>query len=262
VRIAPEDLIRGLSSAVDATLARQIIESYVEMQQRYLAGDWQPTELDGGRLCEAVARAVYQLDGGTVTHSQLPGELLKKVLDADGVTRPHRLALKDRQHLAKVMETVYKFRSDRGPVHISPIYTANGMDSMLVVYASKWILGEFLRLAWHSDRNVVGAAIEHLVQLQLPLIHELDGRPMVLPTGVSAPEEVLLLLAHAPSHRLTRAELRRYASNQKPQTVSVAISRLIKEKDIRATDGDEVALTPNGQKRLMEAIIPKWRPKL
>jgi len=84
----------------------------------------------------------------------------------------------------------------------------------------------------------------------------------VLPRGISAPEEVLLLLQHAPNNRYTRAELRQYAANQKPQTVSVAVSRLLKEKDLRVADGDAVALTPNGRKRVMETIIPKWGPKL
>jgi hypothetical protein len=31
---------------------------------------------------------------------------------------------------------------------------------------------------------------------------------------------------------------------------------------VRYTDGDAVALTPTGRKRVMEVIIPKWGPKL
>ena len=89
-----------------------------------------------------------------------------------------------------------------------------------------------------------------------------DGRPLVLPKGISAPEEVLLLVHQAPNNRYTRAELRQYAANQKPQTVSMAISRLLKDKELRVADGDAVALTPNGRKRVMEVIIPKWGPKL
>lgn len=262
MKVTPEQLIRGLSAAVDATLARQAVESYVEMRQRYLAGDWQPAELDGGRLCEAISRALYQLDSGNVTHGQLPGEIREKLLDSDKVSRPHNLTAKDRQHIAKVIDLVYKFRSDRGAVHISPTYTANGMDSMLVAHAGKWILAEFLRLAWNSDRNIVVGVIEQLVQLEIPLIHELDGNPLVLPKSIPAPEEVLLLLHHAPNNRLTRSDLRKYASNQKPHTVSTAISRLLAQKEIRSAEGEEVALTPNGQKRVMEVIIPKWGAKL
>jgi hypothetical protein len=149
VKLTPDQLTQALSGIVDPTFAQSAIESYIEMQQRFLAGDWGPTELDAGRLCEAVSRALYQMDSGTVTHSQLPQEIRRKLLDEDGVTRSHVLGQKDRLHITKAIDTVYKFRSDRGAVHISPTYTADYMDSMLVVHVGKWILAEFLRLAWN-----------------------------------------------------------------------------------------------------------------
>ncbi|MGH9803385.1 MAG: hypothetical protein ACRD82_23730, partial [Blastocatellia bacterium] len=167
---------------------------------------------------------------------------------------------KDRYHIAKVIEVTYKFRSDRGPVHISPIYTANYMDSMLVLHTGKWMLAEFLRLAWKRDTETIAEVIAQLVQLEHSLIHELDDKPLVLARNISAPDEVLLLLNHAPNNRLRRAVLREQASNQKPQNVSTAINRLISSKDIRPID-EEVALTPNGQKRVFEEILPKFVPK-
>jgi hypothetical protein len=258
----PDQFAKDLAATVDPLLSRQIIESYVEMQQRYLAGDWKPTELDGGRLCEAASRIMYQLDSGTVTYSQLPKEIREKLLDEDRVQRVHKLAQKDRQHIAAAISMVYKMRSDRGAVHISPSYTANGMDSMLVVHAAKWILAEILRLAWNKDRDVVAGVIEQLVQLEISLVHDLDGKPLVLVRGISAPEEVLLLLYHSSNNRLTRAELREYAANQKVATVNMAITRLIKDKDVRAMGPTEVAITSKGQKRVLELIVPKWRSKL
>lgn len=258
--LTPELLVRELSLVVDPALARAVVESYVEMQRRFLAGDWQPAELDGGRLGEAVSRGVYQLDSGTATHSQLPAEIKRKLLDEDRQLRAHQLDLKDRQHISKAIDLVYKFRSDRGAVHISPTYTANFMDSMLVIHAGKWILAEFLRIAWKKDRETIAAVIEQLVQLEHSLIHELDGKPMVLAKGISAPEEILLLLFHAPGNCLTRSDLRDHA-RQKPQNVDVAVSRLLKAKDIRTASDGTVSLTPLGQKRVLEAIMPKWAPK-
>ena len=73
--ISAAQLVAELSTVVDAAFAQAAVESYVEMQQRFLAGDWKPAELDGGRLCEAVSRALYQLDSGVITHSDLPGTL-------------------------------------------------------------------------------------------------------------------------------------------------------------------------------------------
>ncbi len=257
VKFTPQQLIAELSMSVDPAFARAAVTSYVELQQRFLAGDWKPAELDGGRLCEAVSRCLLQLDTGTVSHPDLPGAIRDVLLSQN---RPHSLSQKDRFHIAKVIEVVYKFRSDRGAVHISVDYTANYMDSMLVLHAGKWMFAELLRLAWNKDQKVVAETIAQLVQLEHSMIHELDGKPLVLAKGVSAPEEILLLLNHATNNRLTRAELKQQAALQKPTNIDTAVKRLIDNKEVRPVGNNEVALTPNGQKRVMEEILPKYSP--
>jgi hypothetical protein len=248
-------LIHELSAIVDAALAKAIVESYVETQQRYLIGDWGPTELDGGRLCEAAARCIHQLDTGSVTHTKLPGKITERLVD-ESVTTSHRLNIKDRHHLAKAISIVYKFRSDRGAVHISPDYTANEMDSVFVLHAGKWILSEFLRIAWNKDRDTIAQAIARIVRLEHSLIHELDGKPLVLVKGISAPNEILLLLNHATGNRLTRAKLREQATHQKPANVNIAINRLLEDKAIREAEHDEIVLTPIGQKKIVQELMP------
>jgi len=257
--LSAKQLSAELAKMVDPAFAEAVVSSYVEMQQRFLAGDWQPSELDGGRLCEAVARACYQLDSGTITHSQLPKEICEKLEDEPNA-RPHKLDVKDRHHIARAIGLVYKFRSDRGSVHISPKYTADFMDSMLMVHAGKWIFAEFLRLAWTQDKNVIAETIAQIVQLEYSLIHELDGIPLVLDERVSAPEEILLLLNHAEGHKLLREELEQQAKNNTQSSLSVAFSRLQKTNEIRASSTPgELALTPKGQKRVIEKIIPSLK---
>ena len=254
--LSAKQLIAELANVLDASLADFVVASYVEMQQRFFAGDWQPSELDGGRLCEAISRALYQLDSGTVTHSQLPKELCEKIEDEQNL-RPHSLDVKDRHHISRAIGLVYKFRSDRGSVHISPKYTADFMDSMLMVHAGKWIFAEFLRLAWKQDKAVIAETISQIVQLEYSLIHELDGIPLVLESTVSAPEEILLLLNHAEGHKLSKEELTQQAKNNTSTSLTVAFSRLLKSNEIRSTSTPgEVALTPKGQKRVIERIIP------
>jgi hypothetical protein len=73
--LSSKQLVAELSKIVDPNFASAIVENYVEMEQRFFAGDWQPAELDGGRLCEAISRALYQLDCGYVMNTELPGTL-------------------------------------------------------------------------------------------------------------------------------------------------------------------------------------------
>lgn len=253
MKYSREQLISELSLSVDPLLAAALVEAYIEMQKRFIAGDWGPAELNGGRLCEAAARCLYQLDFDKITHSKLPGKIMEE-LEKEGIT--HKLKPKQRFHITKVIGVVYKFRSDRGAVHISPEYTADYMDSMLMIHASKWIFAELLHLAWNKDKRVLQEIIENIVQLDHSLIHEMGGKPLVLAKGISAPEEILLLLNHAPGNQLSRADLKDQA-HQKPGNITTALTRMIKTKEIR-TAGDEIALTPSGQKRVREDIIPKW----
>lgn len=257
-RVTPDDLVKQLTVVLDPSLSVAVVGSYVEMQQRFMAGDWKPAELDGGRLCEAVARSLLQFDTGTISHSELPGSICDTLRNKK---IPHNLQDKDRDHVCRVMGTIYKFRSDRGAVHISPVHTANAVDAMLVLHAGKWLFAELLRLTWNTDRRVVGEVIAQLAQLETSLVHELDGRPLVLARGISAPEEVLLLVSHAPNNRLSRAEIRELAPNQRPQTISTAISRLVSSKELRDAGNGDVALTPLGQKRLREEVLPKYSPR-
>jgi hypothetical protein len=254
-----DTLIGNVAKTLDRGLVEIAIGSYVEMHGRYLAGQWRPSEVDGGRFCEAIHRCIYQLDTGTVTFSKSLGEI-RAYLRNDTVA--HKLQTKDRKHITSVLEFVYEFRSDRDVVHISNVHTANQMDSMLVVHACKWILGELLRLAWTQDGRVIGEVISQIVQFEHSIIHELDGRPMVMATDLTTPEEILLLLNHAEGQRLTVAELRSQAPNLKPNAISVALSRLRDAREVRDTDDRKIALTSLGQKRVMEKIVPKLNSPL
>jgi hypothetical protein len=244
-----------LAALVSPALAKLLVNSYVEMQQRYFSGDWKPAELDGGQFCEAVARALYQVDTGNVS-TELPGKICDYLLDKGKVPGLHKLDRKDRDHFCRVLQTTYKFRSDRGVAHISPTHDANYADASLIVMNVKWMFAEFLRLAWNSDRNKVAAIIEAITQLEHPLVHELDGKPLVLSTNLSTAEEVLVLLSRSAGGQLTRDELKSYVKST-PNAVSTAIYRLTSSREVRVSDAGEIVITPPGERRVREVIIPK-----
>lgn len=80
---------------------------------------------------------------------------------------------------------------------------------------------------------------------------------MLIVIDISAPDEILLLLFQAPNNRLTRVEIREFAPHHRPNSLQTAISRLIADRDLRPADGGEVALTPKGQKRVIEKVLAK-----
>jgi len=253
VKITPEQLKQDITTFVDPALASQLVDSYTKMQRRYYASDWQPSELDGGQFCEAVARAIYQVDTGNVSHDLLPGDISPQLKSKSA---PHTLETKDRDHFCRVLQTVYKFRNDRGVAHISPIHTANHLDATLIIATVKWLFAEFLRLAWKKERNEVVAIIEAIVQLEHPLIHELDGKPLVLSNELSAPEEILVLLQHSSGGRYTRDELKQY-THTSPAAINTAIGRLSDSRQVRIGDKGDIVITSLGEERVHDIILPK-----
>lgn len=256
MRMTPDQLKQEIAVIVDAIFAEEIIASYLEMQQKYYAGDWGYAELDGGKFCEAVARAFYQLDIGVITHKDLPGDIMKQLRDQVKVPPTHVFPPKDRDHFCRVLETTYKFRSDRGVAHVSAAYNANHLDATLIIANVKWLFAEFLRLGWKKNRNEVAEIIEAIIQLEHPLIHELDGRPLVLSNKFSALEEVLLLLQNSPGGCLSRSQLKDYAQKS-VSAVNKAIHDLLEDREVRLGASGDIYITPPGEQRIREVIKTK-----
>jgi hypothetical protein len=253
----PDELKADLAAVIDPAVARLLVDSYLEMQRRRYSGDWKPSELDGGHFCEAVARAFYELDTGMTTTLSVGAicDQLKKV----NPPPVHYLQQKDREHFCRILQAIYNFRNDRGIAHISVTdgHDANQMDAALIVGTVKWLFGEFLRLAQKLDRNEVVALIESIIQLEHPLIHELDGEPQVMHTGLLIGEEILFLLQHSPQGRATKDQLRKWIPKSTLSSISMAVLRLTDVRQVRLTADGEIAITPAGQKRVSQDILPK-----
>src|SRR6185503_17121923 len=95
------------------------------------------------------------------------------------------------RHIAKVLRTIYTFRSQRGPVHISPTYSANHMDAKLMIECTRWSLTETLRLFMQAGRDDVAKAIRELLQFDVPCVGKFQDALLVQRTDLSAEEEIL-----------------------------------------------------------------------
>lgn len=131
------------------------------------------------------------------------------------------------------------------------------MDAALIIGVVKWLFGEFLRLAQKLDRKEVVALIESLIQLEHPLIHELDGEPQIMNTSLTIGEEILFLLQHSPQGRAMKNQFRTWIPKASPQAINMAVTRLQDARHVLPAEGGEIAITPLGQKRLQQEILPR-----
>src|SRR5258707_1337343 len=116
-------LVSQLSPPLDNFLATQLVDEFVSLERRFVQRDWEPAELDGGQFCEILARILYHLDSGNPNLSKQFDDCLRYIENDQAA---HAISPRsDAIHLAKILRVVYKFRSQRGSVHISPSYSPN-----------------------------------------------------------------------------------------------------------------------------------------
>lgn len=248
-------LIAELGRRVDKLLATQLVDEFISLERRYVLRDWEPTSLDGGQFCEIAARIIYAADSGNLS-------LSKDFKDCCGYIEEeknnHSMQPRhDALHLAKVLRTAYKFRSQRGAVHISPTYGPNHMDSRFLVESARWAMMEILRLFWSTDREGVAKAVRELLHFDVPCIGRFEQVILVQRTDLATDEELLVLLHYAGEQGFTRKELGEHAMRSPPR-ISEAIAKLT-GSELRQVIlvNDRLRLTDLGAKRVRERLAEK-----
>lgn len=251
-----QQLIDQLSPPADSTLATQLVDEFISLERRYIQRDWEPAELDGGQFCEILMRILYHLDSGNLNLRKSCDECITYINNNQA---PHAIKPRsDAIHLAKVAQTVYKFRSDRGAVHISPHYTPNHMDAKLVIECVRWAMAEILRLISKADRDEIAKSIRELLQFDVPCIGTFENVLLVQRTDLTAEEELLVLLHYAGEAGFSRRELGLHA-RRPPATITTALGRLTSpevREVVQLPDG-RYRLTDLGSKRVREQLTDK-----
>jgi hypothetical protein len=250
-------LLARLSPPINALLAEQLLSEFISLERRFVLRDWEPAELDGGQFAEVLARILYHLDSGTLNQTKDFDGCLNWIQNPANQNAfkvaPHQPLL----HLAKVLRTIYKLRSQRGAVHITPTYSANQLDSKFIIEAVRWAMADTLRLFTNATPDQAASMIREILQFDVPCIGKFEHVIMVQRTDLSPEEEVLVLLHYAGENGFTRNELGHYA-----QCSAASVTRTLQK--LQAPDCRQVVavgscfrLTDLGSKRIREQLASK-----
>lgn len=249
-------IIAHLSPPFEHILASQLVSEFISMERKYIQRDWEASSLDGGQFAEISSRILYQLDSGFAPFKKEFGECIK-YLENQHVTH----ALTDRKqvaHFLKVLQTIYKFRSERGAVHISSTYEPNHMDSKFLIESVRWCMNEFLRVFWNGDREAVAKVIKELLQFDIPCIGKFDDILLVQRTDLSVQEEILLLLHYAGISGHSRTDLGRYCMFSPPRvTEAISFLKSAKVRQITQLANRNFVLTDLGHRRIRNELASK-----
>ena len=248
-------LINKISPPIDHLLASQLVDEFISMEKRFIQRDWEPAELDGGQFAEITARILYHLDSGNLNYNKEVGECISYFENNQVV---HKLDRREVGHISKVLQSIYKFRSQRGAVHISVKYSPNHMDSKYLIEAVRWCMNEILRIFATGDRDEVAKMIRELLQFDVPCVGVFENIIIVQRTDLKPEEEILILLHYAGEKGFSRTEIGKN-SMLAPSSVTTALKRLSSPlmRQIVKLESENYRLTDLGSRRIRLELVNK-----
>lgn len=223
--IAGEVRAGFVAAGMPSELADEVLEGYEEAKRRYYLGDHRPTEVEGGRFCEAVTRVLeHELLGSyTPLGKPLPGlndKRLNSFFSAQG--KPDGL----RVHLPKALYFIYGIRNQRDVAHLGDDIDPNLQDATLVVSNLDWMMAELVRTYHSVTPDEAHAIITDLVTREVPVIEEIDGQP-VCSRDLGVADRILVFLYRAGRDQgLEIADLQQQMRHNHRGNLTAAVRRL------------------------------------
>jgi hypothetical protein len=180
-------------------LRSELLTAYSRIVKNYRETRWEPSELNGGKLCEVVYTILKgYVDGSFPARSTKPRNMVDacRALEQAPSTCPRSVRIQ----IPRMLIALYEVRNNRGVGHVGGDVNPNQMDATCVLQMSKWILSELVRLFHDVGTETASAAIETIVERIVPIVWEVDGKLRVLETSLTMREKTLILLyCHAES---------------------------------------------------------------
>lgn len=190
--LSPKDAL----SILPATLRDDLLDAFSEIIKNYREHRWEPSELNGGKLCEAVFTIVEgYLDGGNYpARAKKPGRFPQACTALE-----QRYAHVPDSHSARIliprmMIGLYDIRNNRGVGHAGAEVDPNHMDATVVVNTSKWLMAELVRLLHALTTKEATDIVESLTEREVSLVWAHEDTKRVLRTGLTWKEQTLVLL--------------------------------------------------------------------
>lgn len=205
------DAISALSG-IPSGLRTPLLQAYNSIVQNFREGRWEPTELNGGKLCEIVYTILKgHTEGKFPPKPQKP----KSMYDACRALEQVDSAIFSRSvriHIPRMLVALYEVRNNRNVGHVGGDVDPNHMDSVYVLYTSKWIMSELVRHFHKVDIVTATNTVDALVERTLPLIWEVGEVKRVLKPNLLMKDKVLALL-YSCAGAVSESDLFRWAEH-------------------------------------------------
>lgn len=239
-----------LKSKFPLDVVDALIAAYKEIESNFVTKKWKASALDAGHFVEASRRLLEHALFGTHTPlsksiSKFSDSELKRYENASG-DESFRIII------PRALFAVYTLRNKRGVGHLGGI-SPNEMDATYILYTTKWVLAELVRLSSSLATAESQALVESIIERRLSVLWKHDGITRVLASGASTREKVLILLYDAsPQDEESLCTSVEYRNSSNFRRI---LQRLHKDDLVHFVRGHPVLITPKGMVEAEELIL-------
>ena len=175
-------------------LRTPLLKAYNEIQTNFRERRWEPSELNGGKLCEIVYTIISGYIAGAFPPKPAKPSNMVSACQALEQTSASVTSRSVRIQIPRILVALYEIRNNRNVGHVGGDVDPNEMDAVAVLYMSRWIMAELVRIFHNVDTEAAQKIVESLAERISPTLWQVDGKTRVLNTALSMKEKTLLLL--------------------------------------------------------------------
>jgi hypothetical protein len=184
---------QNLFGAVPPGLRNGLLRAFDAIVRNFAQSRWEPSELNGGKLCEAAYSIVRgYVDGNYPNKAVKPRDMVAacKALEASGNQIPRSFRIQ----VPRAIVALYEIRNNRGVGHAGADVDPNHMDALVVLSMAKWIVAEVIRILHQTDTEAAQQAVESLATRNVPIVWTVGKTKRVLDPSLKMRERMLVLL--------------------------------------------------------------------
>lgn len=253
----PESPLEQALAGVPTQFRKRLLTAYESLKRDHAEGRYEAAGLAAGKFCEVGLRLLQHVVLGSSTPF---GSRISNFADECRklVTSPTKPAVESlRAVVPRALVFMYTMRSKRGIGHVGGDVDSNHIDSATLARLADWVICEVIRVYHGLSLEEAQDLVDALATRTLPDIWEVAGKKRVLRAGLSASQEVLLLLYQDPSSFVLTEDLCEWIEYSQPSMFKRNVLRPLHKKRLIEFDEESgvVYLSPTGVREVEQSII-------
>lgn len=247
-------------AGVPLGLRKELFDAYRKIERNFRESRWEPSELNGGKLCEVVYSILNgHFTGNFPASASKPNNMVDacRALESAGATFPRSMRIQ----IPRMLVALYEIRNNRGVGHVGGEVNPNFMDAICVLHTAKWIMCELIRVFHNLSTEEAARVIDVLSDRELTLIWKINGVSRILDNSLSMTDKTLALL-YGSTEGVHENDLTSFVEHSNKSIYRRDVLRRLHKK--RLIEYDSISRTsvisPLGVRHVEEKILKQgWR---